>query len=93
MTENNEFVKDPQAELDWLWDWSGWLQDDETITEFEVFCTDTALRVMGWHKDGAKITAWLSGGELNQKHRVVCRITTSMGRKDDRSVWIKISER
>jgi hypothetical protein len=39
------------------------------------------------------VTAWISGGTVGTTYRVECLITTSAGRKDERSLWITVQER
>lgn len=43
--------------------------------------------------DGSDITVWISGGENGKTARVVCRVTTSAGRIDDRSLWLSVEHR
>jgi hypothetical protein len=40
-----------------------------------------------------KVTAWISGGENGKTYRVSCKITTTEGRIDERSIFIKVKDR
>ena len=84
--------KDPNAVLDYSWDWSAWLADGETITTADVIAP-TGLTVDSVAHDGTGVTAWLSGGTSGNQHRVVCRVVTSASRTDDRSITLVIEER
>lgn len=82
--------KDPDAVLDYRWDWSAWL-DGDTITGHELIAD--GLTVASSTTDGASVTAWISGGTLRATHEVTCRITTAAGRTDDRTMRLMITER
>lgn len=86
------YKKDPNATLDYAVDWSPWLGDDDALAT-STFVVPAGLTKMseGWAGDVAVV--WLSGGTLGETYRVVCRITTSDGRGDDRSFLVKIEER
>lgn len=86
------YIKDPDAVLDYLIDWSEWLADAETID------TSTMLVETGITKDSATnttttATVWLSGGTLGETYEVTNRIVTSQGRTEDRTIIIYIAER
>lgn len=91
-------TKDPNAVLDYSIDWEDWLAAADpldTILAHQILLQqDSALTteqslVVG----GKRVTFWLSGGTAGTVERVVCRITTTNGRVDDRSVWLKVKER
>ena len=84
--------RDPDSVLDWAWDWSAWLAEGEQITEATVIADD-GLTVSDPIRDGAVVTVWVSGGEAGQTYRMTCRVTTSQGRIDDRSIWLTTRER
>lgn len=88
----SEYVKDPDATLDYTFDWTEKLAEDEEITEPQISVPE-GMTLLYKEYTAKTVTAWLSGGVATSKPRVVCRITTSAGRVDDRSIWIKISER
>jgi hypothetical protein len=89
---DNEFVKDPQAVLDYGWDWSSWLADGETITSHTV-TVPSGLTLDSDNESGGTVTAWLSGGTDNTEYRVVCQIVTSQGRTDERTLRILVQDR
>lgn len=72
-------LKDPQASLDYKWDWDLWLEEGEKIvgvalTVPEPLVLDEANS--GITDDGRSVTAWLSGGTATTKTTVTCLITT-----------------
>lgn len=90
----NWFEKDPSAVLDYQWDWSDWLSEEETINTATV-TAPTGLTVDSSSITGAgtTVTAWLSGGTAGQTYQVVNHIVTSDGREDDRMITIVVKER
>lgn len=87
--------KDPNAVLDYVFDWSTWLAGNtptETISLYEVIaagCTAIATLLT----DQNKVTVRVSGGTVDQPATVTCRITTNTGQVDDRTLTLKIKER
>lgn len=79
--------KDPDATLDYSWDWSDWLTDDETITTASVTVPDGLTLGVVSQLSGV-VTAWISGGTAGTEYEVVCRITTNEARIDDRTILL-----
>ena len=86
------YSKDPQATLDYAFDWTAWLADTETITSHTVTAA-TGLTLVSSAEDTGVVTAWLSGGTLDEIYTVTCHIVTSMGRIDDRSILVRVVQR
>lgn len=100
---SHRFVKDPNAVLDYKFDWkalangsgeSNWLADGETIS------TKTVTVATGLTKDSdtltdtnTSVTVWLSGGTAGTDYTVACKIVTSAGRTDERTVTIMVRQR
>ena len=89
---NNQYLKDPSAILDWAFDWTDWLAAAETITDHTI-TADTGLTVDSSTEDAGVVTVWLSGGTAGENYKVACLITTSAGRTDERTIWIKVTNR
>ena len=85
-------LKDPSAVLDYLFDWSGWLASGETI-DTHTITVDTGLTKDSSTESGGKVTVWLSGGTAGINYKVACKITTSAGRTDERTLWIRVVDR
>jgi hypothetical protein len=83
-------AKDPDAVLDYSFNWATWLGTD-TIANY-------VIEVDGVTKDsdsrnGAVITAWLSGGAAGSIATATCRVTTAAGRVDDRTIYLDVADR
>ncbi len=84
--------KDPDATLDWIFDWNEWLGDTETISSVE-FEADPGITIEDQGSTTKTATVWLSGGTAGEVYRVTCRITSSEGRIDDRSFTLRCTNR
>lgn len=84
--------KDPDATLDWIFDWNDWLGEFETIT-LATFLVDPGITVTEDTSTMKTATVWLAGGTEGQVYRVTCRVTTSDGRIDDRSFTLRCTNR
>lgn len=85
-------LKDPSAVLDYVFDWTEWLATVETITDHTI-TADTGITVDSSTESDGKVIVWLSGGTAGINYKVACLITTSAGRTDERTIWIKVVER
>ena len=85
-------LKDPSAVLDYVFDWTGWLATGETITDYTI-TADTGITVDSSAESDGKVTVWLSGGTAGINYKVACLITTAAGRTDERTIWIKVTDR
>jgi hypothetical protein len=93
MNKLKEFIKDPDAVLDYRFDWSAWLAvDGDTISSHVVTASD-GLVVDGSSEADGSVTVWVSGGTPKQSHTLACRVTTLAGRTDERTAVIFIKER
>lgn len=86
-------IKDPDAVLDYTIDWSLWLDAiGDTLVSASVE-TATGITCDSSSVVGKTVVMWLSGGSEGQTHQVTCRVVTTGGRTDDRSIFVKILER
>jgi hypothetical protein len=95
MTSKRTFVKDPNAVLDYVFDWgTDYLAVGETISTRTV-TVDTGLTKDSDSITGGStsVTVWLSGGTAGVSYQVTCRITTSSGRTDDWTITVKVQQR
>lgn len=88
-----QWIKDPQAKLDYGFDWSAWLQDGETIISQEVTVAEEGITISDVSSADGAVTFWLSGGVHGQWYHINCHIVTSAGREDDRTKSIQVIER
>jgi len=88
-----QILKDPNASLDYRIDWSDWLGTD-TISTSTWTVSPAGGLTLGSSSVAAKTaTTFLSGGTAGQVVRVTNRITTAIGRIDDRSFNVRLVER
>jgi hypothetical protein len=85
-------LKDPSAVLDYAFDWTEWLATGETITDHTI-TADTGITVDSSAESDGKVTVWLSGGTAGINYKVACLITTTAGRTDERTLWIRVMDR
>lgn len=83
-------IKDPDAVLDYSWDWTAWLGDDTIVTS-EWFVEGAT--VDSDSHDTKTTTVWLSGGTVGDQITAMNRVTTAGGRTDDRTRSIPVRER
>jgi uncharacterized protein (DUF1501 family) len=89
-------TKDPNAVLDYLFDWSAWLDAHtpaDTIATASVLAIGCTLITSTVEGGGTRVRAWISGGTVGQPASATCRINTAGGRTDDRTLTFTIKER
>ena len=74
--------KDPQAVLDYTFDWADWLPSGDTISSV-AWEVSPGVTIASVSNTTTTATIWLSGGTEGQKASVRCRITTAAGRVED----------
>lgn len=87
----DSYIKDPDAVLDYQWDWATWLPAGDTITSATV-TAETGLTVSSKTNTTTAVTSWLSGGIVGESYNVTCRVVTADGRTDDRTITIIVQE-
>lgn len=91
--------KDPDATLDYAFDWTLYLADISDTISAATFVLDPSLTQVRSAFNALTATVWVSGGvaptdpSVPNQLAVTCRITTAGGRIDDRSVFLKIQPR
>lgn len=92
MREIDTGTMDSDARLDWCFDWSTWLTDGDTIASHELTAEGVIIDDQG-HTD-TTVTAWLqTTDDPPQSASVVCRIVTTQGRRDERTLRLHIADR
>ena len=87
--------KAPDGVLDFGFDFSQWLQADETITA-ATWTVPSGITKDSDNVSGGKCTIWLSGGTAGTTYDCKVHITTSDGsnqREDDRTLRVHVLER
>lgn len=85
------FVKDPNALLDYTFDWSDWLGDDTILSVTATLAT--GLTQENLTSSSTAATVWISGGEAGKSYDVTCEITTNGGRTDRRTITLRVVDR
>lgn len=86
------FRKDPEATLDYGFDWSEWLMSGEIIqisnwtVPIGITANETAL-------GDSTTKIWLSGGAVGETYVIANKVTTSGGRVDERSFEVIVENR
>ena len=90
----SSFIKDPDAILDYKFDWSEWLEAGEVIAS-HTMTVDAGLTNVSSSNDDDSATIWLSGGTAGGSYNVVCRITSNTlpARVEDRTMRILVVQR
>lgn len=88
------YIKDPNAVLDYGFDWSDWLEDDETLAT-ATWTVPTGITKDSQDESDSVTVIWLSGGTAGKDYYVSCKITTSNDpvRTDERRMKIRVRER
>ena len=86
------YNKDPEAVLDYGFDWSDWLADDETISE-STWVVETGLTKDSDSFSDTATTIWLSSGTAGEEYKVTNHIKTTDSREDERTMIIRVEER
>jgi len=85
------FTKDPDSTLDYVINWSNWLDSDAISTS--SWTVSSGITNESESNTSTTATIWLSGGTAGETYRVTNRIVTSGGRTVDRSNTITIREK
>ena len=86
------FRKDPDAVLDYGFDWSDWLATGEAIS-VSTWTVPTGITKDSDASADSTTTIWLSGGTDGTTYTLTNHITTDAGREDDRSFDVIVEER
>lgn len=86
------FEKDPDAVLDYSFDWEDWLCEGDTITA-STWATPAGITEDSDSFTDDTTTVWLSGGTVGESYDLVNHVTTNEGREEDRTLTICIRQR
>jgi hypothetical protein len=88
----SQFIKDPNAVLDYKWDWTAWLPAGDTITTAVVAVASGDVAINSQSNTTNSVTAWISAGTVGTEAELRARVTTAQGRTDDRTITLMIQE-
>ena len=97
------FKKDPNAKLDYTFDWSDWMASGDTITAssytIETISGDDSPLIKSsspaasFSASASTATLWLEDGTAGNKYMVTNQITTDDGRVAENSIVIIIEDK
>lgn len=64
-----QYLKDPQAVLDYTVDWESWLPSGDTITD-STWTADDGITIDSDSFTTTAATVWLSGGSLGENYSI-----------------------
>lgn len=92
--------KDPDAELDYLFDWAAkrnnngltnWLKEGESITSYTLTVPSGITKLAeALVYDNSAVQIWVSSGTDLIDYTIKCDIITNQGRKDTRRIIIPV---
>jgi hypothetical protein len=86
------FIKDPSSVLDFGFDWSDWLDSDDSVST-STWNVPTGITDDSDTSTSTTTTIWLSGGTVGSKYKITNRIVTANGRTVERSFYVKVESR
>jgi|SRR3989304_5014133 len=94
MSHSGRFTKRLAGKLDYIFDWTYWLEAGETIASYVLTVETGITKVSDALVDSNRqVVVWLSGGTLGERYTIDCVITTQGGsgvRIDPRRMEIEI---
>ena len=87
------YKKDPDAKLDYMFDWTAWLLTVSDSIASAAFTGSAGLTIVSSSNTANTATAFVSGGVAGGTETLTCRIVTTGGRIDDRTINLKITTR
>lgn len=89
--------KDPDSVIDFGLDWSEWLNTGDTVSSATWTVTSPSgdldpIAVDSSNVSGAICTAVTSGGTAGNKYELKCRVTTTNGLTEDRTIIVECGE-
>ncbi len=87
------FKKDPDAVLDYTFDWGPYLTPVEDSISTVTWVPDPGLTIVTFSHTLLTATAFVSGGTVGETLNLTCRIETANSRIDDRTISLKITNR
>jgi hypothetical protein len=90
----NTFIKDPDAELNYVFDWSSWLPSGVTISsQTTTVQTGLTLESESITDSSTSVTVKISGGTNGSDYTVANKVTLSDGQIDERTIYIRVRQR
>ncbi len=89
-----KFNKDPDARIDYVFDYTAWLEGDAIQTSaWFIEEASPTLIIFTSSNTASTATVWLEGGTVGEKYFVVNRIETTGGRRDDHTLEVTVKDK
>ncbi len=88
-----KFKKDPDAILDYTFDWTAWLAKKADSIASRTVTVPAGITKDSDSFDANTVTVWLSGGTAGETYDILCEIITAGSRKDHRTLTVHVNER
>jgi len=89
----SDYIKDPQALLDYVFDWSLWLDGiSDFIVSADASTTPSGIIISASANTSTTHTVFLSAGVTGVEYKVRSRITTNGGRRNDHTIIIAVED-
>lgn len=83
--------KDPQATLNYGWDWTDWLGSDVIVAS--TWIVSSGLTLVNQSFTDKTTAVMVSGGASGQSYDLVNHIITAQGLEDERTISLKAIDR
>jgi len=90
MSEYQVKYKDPDAKVDYKFDWTQWLESGDAIAT-SSFVASTGITLSSESKTDTSAVVWVAGGTVGKTYTVTNRITTTAGRINDLTMSLIIA--
>ena len=80
--------KDDSSELDYICDWSDWLNGDTIVDSW--WAIPQGLTTNGDAHNNTVATIWIDCGEVGKTYTIKNHITTAAGLEDERSITLRV---
>ncbi|HEU0119019.1 MAG TPA: hypothetical protein VFQ91_00715 [Bryobacteraceae bacterium] len=84
-------TKDPNATLDFVVDWTAWLDGD--MISAVTWMVPVGITKTTQNNTDSTATVWLSGGSAKAVYPITCRVSTTAGRIEDFTFEILCAEK
>lgn len=91
MAATFETVKDPDATLDYVFNWTTYLGGADTISSV-AWTVGAGLTNVATSNTTTTATIRISGGTAGQDYEVACRVTLASGQIDERTLKIQVRD-
>ena len=89
-------LRDPDSTLDYTIEWADWIPPGDSLASVSMSCSPTPTIISSTTPpavSGTRVVVWLTGGVAGTVYSLLCRVTTTGGRTDERTVQVRTVSR